>query len=76
MVFVFGSPLRPVVGLGDLSAWCLRWLGARVADTLFEAGFLSAVWGLRLVDGRMVVVKVRPPSPRLAGCFAVHRYLW
>jgi hypothetical protein len=24
----------------------------------------------------MVVVKVRPPSPRLAGCFAVHRHLW
>jgi hypothetical protein len=24
----------------------------------------------------MVVVKVRPPSPRLAGCFAAHRHLW
>lgn len=71
-----GSPLRPVVDLGELSAWCVNWLGAPVADTLFEAGFLSAVWGLRLADGRTVVVKVRPASPRLAGCFAVHRQLW
>ncbi len=70
------SPLRPVVDLGDLSAWCVRWLGAPVADTVFEAGFLSTVRGVRLADGRGVVVKVRPPSPRLAGCFAVHRHLW
>jgi Phosphotransferase enzyme family len=76
MAFVSGSPLRPAVELRDLSAWCVKWLGAPAADTVFEAGFLSAVWGLRLDDGRMVVVKVRPPSPRLAGCFAVHRHLW
>ncbi len=71
-----GSPLRPVVGLEDLSAWCVRWLAAPAVDTLFETGFLSAVWGLRLDDGRAVVVKVRPPSQRLAGCFAVQRQLW
>lgn len=71
-----GSPLRPVVDPRELSAWCVRWLGAPVADTVFEAGFLSAVWGLGLADGRLVVVKVRPSSPRLAGCFAVHRQLW
>ena len=43
---------------------------------LFEAGHLSAVRGLRLADGREVVVKVRPRSPRLAGCTIVHRALW
>ena len=71
-----GAPLRPVVGLEDLSAWCVKWLAAPAADILFETGALSAVWGLRLDDGRAVVVKVRTPSPRLAGCFAVHRHLW
>jgi hypothetical protein len=71
-----GSPVRPVVGLEDLSAWCVKWLAAPATDTLFETGSLSAVWGLRLDDGRAVVVKVRRPSSRLAGCFAVHRHLW
>jgi hypothetical protein len=70
-----GAP-RPTVAWEDLSAWCLNWLGAPPADTVFEAGFLSAVWGLRLADGREVVVKARPAMPRLAGCFAVHRHLW
>lgn len=71
-----GTPLRPVVGLGDLSAWCVKWLAAPAADMLFATGEVSAVWGLRLDDGRAVVVKVRRPSARLAGCFAVHRHLW
>jgi len=34
------------------------------------------VKGLRLTDGREVVVKVRPPGSRLAGCAVVHRALW
>jgi Phosphotransferase enzyme family len=59
-----------------LADWCTRWLGARLAAKLFEAGNLSAVTGLRLTDGREVVVKVRPSMPRLAGCAAVHRALW
>jgi Phosphotransferase enzyme family len=70
------SPLRPVVRLEDLSAWCVKWLAAPAADSLFETGVLSAAGGLRLDDGRAVVVKVRPPSPRLASCFAVQRHLW
>ena len=32
--------------------------------------------GLRLADGREVVIKVRPRMARLAGCAAVHRALW
>jgi hypothetical protein len=67
---------RPVVGMDALAVWCRRWLGAPPAAQLFEAGYLSAVRGLRLADGREVVVKVRPGEPRLAGCAAVHRALW
>ena len=59
-----------------LAVWCRRWLGAPPAAELFEAGYLSTVKGLRLADGREVVVKVRPCGPRLAGCAVVHRALW
>jgi Phosphotransferase enzyme family len=67
---------RPVVGVDALVAWCRRWLGAPPAAELFEAGYLSTVRGLRLADGREVVVKVRPRVARLAGCAVVHRALW
>ena len=67
---------RPVVAPDALAGWCTRWLGAPPAAELFEAGWLSTVQGLRLTDGREVVVKVRPGAPRLAGCAAVHRALW
>jgi Phosphotransferase enzyme family len=59
-----------------LAAWCTRWLGAPPVTELFEAGYLSTVKGLRLTDGREVVVKVRPQESRLAGCAVVHRALW
>jgi hypothetical protein len=59
-----------------LAAWCTRWLGAPPVAELFGAGYLSTVKGLRLADGREVVVKVRPGKPRLAGCAIVHRALW
>jgi Phosphotransferase enzyme family len=59
-----------------LGAWCTRWLGAPPVAQLFEAGYLSTVHGLRLGDGREVVVKVRPHGSRLAGCAVVHRALW
>ena len=62
--------------MAALAVWCKRWLGAPPAARLFEAGYLSTVLGLRLADGREVVVKVRPPVSRLAGCTAVHRALW
>jgi hypothetical protein len=72
---VFKS-LRPAVDMDELAVWCKRWLGAPPAAELFESGYLSTVKGLRLADGREVVVKVRPPGSRLAGCAAVHRALW
>src|SRR5438445_4320460 len=59
-----------------LTVWCTRWLSAPPAAELFEVGYLSTVKGLRLTDGREVVVKVRPRGSRLAGCAVVHRALW
>ena len=67
---------RPAVDVDALAEWCTRWLGAPPAAELFGAGNLSAVTGLRLADGREVVVKVRPSIARLAGCAVVHRSLW
>lgn len=67
---------RPAVGIDALADWCTRWLGAPPAAELFGTGNLSTVKGLRLADGREVVVKVRPSMPRLAGCAVVHRALW
>jgi Ser/Thr protein kinase RdoA (MazF antagonist) len=43
---------------------------------IFRSGYLSAVIGLRLADGRAVVVKVRPASPRTAACVEVQRRMF
>jgi len=51
-------------------------LGSPPADEIFRSGFLSAVIGLRLADGREVVVKVRPDSPRIAACVDVQRRMF
>src|SRR5690242_15189795 len=59
-----------------LAQWCVRWLGSAVSDTVFEAGSLSAVVGVRLTDGREVVVKARRSVPRLQAAYAVHRHVW
>lgn len=59
-----------------LSEWCARHLGSGCAQTLFTAGNLSQVFGMRLLDGREVVLKVRPGASRLVGCAQVQRHLW
>jgi hypothetical protein len=64
------DPADPAVG-----AWCRERLGAAPAAVLFTAGHLSVVTGLRLTDGRGVVVKVRPWASRVRGCVAVQRAL-
>ncbi|MEU8001400.1 phosphotransferase [Catellatospora sp. NPDC049111] len=69
-------PAPPVVADADLDAWCRRWLGSGVEQTLFTVTHLSAVVGVRLKDDREVVVKVRPAAPRLAVCTAVQQALW
>jgi Phosphotransferase enzyme family len=59
-----------------LAAWCARWLGTQPTGVLFEVAHLSIVTGLRLADGREVVVKARPPAARLHACVHVQRHLW
>ena len=59
-----------------LAQWCARHLGSLPAGELFRSGYLSAVIGLRLADGREVVVKVRPRSRRIAACVEVQRRLF
>jgi len=59
-----------------LGEWCERWLGSAVSEVVFEAGSLSAVAGVRLADGRAVVVKARRSAPRLQAAYAVHRHVW
>src|SRR3954465_4478873 len=62
---------------GDpLAAWCTRHLGSAPVERFFGADHLSEVHGLRLADGRKVVLKVRGRQERLHGCHAVHRALW
>src|SRR6185369_11508149 len=73
---VVADSRRPAVDVDALAAWCERWLGAPPVAQLFEAGYRSVVRGLRLADGRQVVVKVRSRGSRLAGCAVVHRALW
>jgi len=60
----------------DVAGFCDEHLGSPVAEVLFGSRSLSAVTGVRLADGREVVVKERPKSVRLRGCAAVHRALW
>ncbi|MEU1199735.1 phosphotransferase [Streptomyces sp. NPDC005813] len=59
--------------MGEWSTWCGKWLGSPSVETLFERAHLSTVVGLRLADGREVVVKARPFEQRLAGCLEVQR---
>lgn len=61
---------------GLLAQWCVEFLGSPPTDEVFRSGHLSAVTGLRLADGRAVVVKVRPDSPRIAACVEVQRRLF
>jgi hypothetical protein len=70
------SPRVRAADPGRLARWCLEHLGSPPADEMFRSGFLTAVIGLRLADGREVVVKVRPDSPRIAACVEVQRRLF
>jgi hypothetical protein len=66
----------PDVPIAALDTWCQRWLDTRVEEVLFTTGHLSHVIGVRLEDGREVVVKVRPAAERLFGCADVQQALW
>jgi hypothetical protein len=64
------------VDADHLAQWCAEHLGSPPAEELFRSGHLSAVIGLRLGDGRRVVVKIRPSSPRITACVAVQRHMF
>jgi Phosphotransferase enzyme family len=70
------SPRLPAIDPVFLAQWCEEHLGSAPAGEIFRSGYLSVVTGLRLADGRGVVVKVRPDSPRIAGCVEVQRRLY
>lgn len=55
--------------------WCLSHLGSGPEVEIFRTGHLSEVVGVRLVDGRDVVIKIRPGSPRLEATIEVQRLL-
>jgi hypothetical protein len=62
-----------VLAVGDLSTWCGEGLGSPPVETLFGRAHLSTAMGLRLADGREVVVEARPLEERLVGCLEVQR---
>ena len=66
----------PVVDAASLAVWCEVHLGSAVENELFRTGHLTCVIGTRLVDGREVVVRVRPAASRIAACTEVQRRLF
>jgi hypothetical protein len=58
-----------------LPAWCVEQLGNEPVGVLFEQRSMSAVFGLRLADGRDVVVKAREDDGRAASCVAAQTRL-
>src|SRR2546423_13138703 len=69
-------PHACAVDPGGLARWCQEHLGSSPADEIFRSGHLSAVIGLRLADGRELVVKVRPDARRTAVCVEFQRRLF
>ena len=59
----------------DLAQWCRAHLDSEPVDTIFRSAHLSEVVGLRLADGRDVVVKIRPGSARLDATTEIQRQL-
>jgi hypothetical protein len=59
----------------DVTGWCLQWLGSEPVAELFRVHQVSLVVGVRLADGREVVVKARPGGGRAASCVAAQARL-
>jgi hypothetical protein len=55
--------------------WCRDHLGGEPAEELFRRDGMSTVLGLRLADGREVVVKARPDDGRAGPCVAAQARL-
>jgi hypothetical protein len=60
---------------GWLPAWCVAHLGGEPAGVLFQLQQVSMVFGLRLADGRDVVVKARADDGRAVSCVAAQARL-
>jgi hypothetical protein len=58
-----------------LPAWCLDHLGGASVGVLFQVHHVSMVFGLRLADGREVVVKARADDGRAVSCVAAQARL-
>lgn len=66
------NPTRPAW----IDNWCRRELGSTPVENLLVQQQMSTVVGLRLADGRCVVVKGRPDERgRAVACVAVQTYL-
>jgi hypothetical protein len=66
----------PLEDLPDwLPAWCLDHLGGEPVGVLFQVQQVSMVFGLRLADGRDVVVKARADDGRAVSCVAAQARL-
>jgi hypothetical protein len=66
----------PLDDLPDwLPGWCLDHLGGELAGVLFQLQQVSMVFGLRLADGRDVVVKARADDGRAVSCVAAQARL-
>jgi hypothetical protein len=66
----------PVDDLPDwMPAWCLDHVGGEPTDVLFQLQQVSMVFGLRLADGRDVVVKARADDGRAVSCVAAQARL-
>jgi hypothetical protein len=59
-----------------LAAWCGRHLGSLPEEQFFGVQHLSSVHGVRLADGREVVLKVRDALDRQLACTVVHEAMW
>jgi Phosphotransferase enzyme family len=64
------------VNLEGLSGWCETHLHSGIDAPIFQTGFATRVFGVRLHDGREVVLKLRSYTQRLRGTAAVHTHLW
>ncbi|WP_086826129.1 phosphotransferase [Allokutzneria sp. NRRL B-24872] len=60
---------------GWLPSWCVDQVGCAPVSVLFAERSISAVFGVRLADGRDVVVKARADDDRAASCVAVQSHL-
>jgi hypothetical protein len=57
---------------GTIADWCVRHLGSHPVHSFITSPPASQLWGFELADGRVVAVKVRPASIRMAACDAAH----